>query len=224
MFDNKERKAERLRTIVSEDLEITGSKYNLVLGGCIAYGLVMNALSVVFMKDLFLNIPFGLFIVCYFISCFVGTIISSKSNKPIMSFLGYNLIVLPIGGLLTICLTEYEGADILSAIVIVAIITTCMIIISTIKPNFFSGLGTTLFTCLLLGLLGEIIAILLGYSGSLFNWAFVILFTLYIGYDWYKAQEYPKTVDNAVDSAVDIYLDIINLFVRILSLLAKSDD
>ena len=39
--------------------------------------------------------------------------------------------------------------------------------------------------------------------------------------DWAKAQEKPKTLDNAVDSAVDLYLDIINLFVR---LLGKGND
>ena len=49
-----------------------------------------------------------------------------------------------------------------------------------------------------------------------------VIFSLYIGYDYWKAQQYPKTVDNAVDSALDIYLDIINLFMRILSILGNG--
>ena len=32
---------------------------------------------------------------------------------------------------------------------------------------------------------------------------------------------YPKTLDNAVDSALDIYLDVINLFLRILRILGS---
>ena len=44
----------------------------------------------------------------------------------------------------------------------------------------------------------------------------------YIGYDWAKAQEKRKTLDNAVDSAVDLYLDVINLFVRLLG--SKDND
>ena len=50
----------------------------------------------------------------------------------------------------------------------------------------------------------------------------VLLFCGYVGFDWAKAQQYPKTLDNAVDSAADIYVDIIYLFLRILSILSKS--
>jgi len=52
------------------------------------------------------------------------------------------------------------------------------------------------------------------------------IFTLYIGYDWHKAQMYPKTLDNAVDCALDLYLDIINLLLDLLRIIAKvkSDD
>ena len=48
------------------------------------------------------------------------------------------------------------------------------------------------------------------------------IFSLYIGYDYQRAQFYPPTVDNAVDCALDIYLDIINLFLDILRILARS--
>ena len=54
------------------------------------------------------------------------------------------------------------------------------------------------------------------------DWLVALLFCGYIGYDWAKAQEKRKTLDNAVDSAVDLYLDIINLFVRLLG--SKDND
>lgn len=50
------------------------------------------------------------------------------------------------------------------------------------------------------------------------------IFSLYIGYDWVKAQMYVKTVDNAVDSALDIYLDIINLFLQLLRILGSKNN
>ena len=50
-----------------------------------------------------------------------------------------------------------------------------------------------------------------------------MIFSLYIGYDWYRAQAYPKTLDNAVDSAIDLYIDIVNLFLRILALMSRDD-
>ena len=51
-----------------------------------------------------------------------------------------------------------------------------------------------------------------------------MIFCGYIGLDWNRAQMYPKTVDNAIDSAADIYLDVVNLFVRILSITGKRRD
>jgi FtsH-binding integral membrane protein len=209
--------------VIEEGVEISGSSYNLILGGCVGYGLIMNAISVAFFKDFFLNINPVVFLIAYFISCIAGSIIAAKSNKPSVSFLGYNLIVLPIGGLLTISLEAYAGVDILSAMIITSGAVLIMTFLSTIKPELFLGLGQSLFVGLLVGLIGEIVAIIFGYGGNLFHWIFVLIFLAYIGYDYAKAQEYPKTVDNAIDSAIDIYLDVINLFLRILALLSDND-
>lgn len=52
-----------------------------------------------------------------------------------------------------------------------------------------------------------------------FSWVGAIIFSLYIGYDCWKSQKYVKTVDNAIDSAIDVYLDIINLFLEILTIM-----
>ena len=43
-----------------------------------------------------------------------------------------------------------------------------------------------------------------------------------IWYDWAKAQNNVKTLDNAIDSAVALYLDVINLFLRLLG--SSKDD
>jgi FtsH-binding integral membrane protein len=51
-----------------------------------------------------------------------------------------------------------------------------------------------------------------------------LIFCGYIGLDWHRAQQFPKTLNNAVDSAADIYLDVVNLFVRILSITGKRRD
>ena len=53
------------------------------------------------------------------------------------------------------------------------------------------------------------------------DWAVVFIFCGYIGYDWGRANRIPKTVDNAIDSAAALYMDIINLFLRILRILGR---
>jgi FtsH-binding integral membrane protein len=51
----------------------------------------------------------------------------------------------------------------------------------------------------------------------------VAIFCGYIGVDWSRANSIPKTLDNAIDSAAALYMDIINLFVRILSIMGRSE-
>ena len=56
---------------------------------------------------------------------------------------------------------------------------------------------------------------------EIFDWFFVVLFSGYIGYDWARAQSIPKTVDNAVDAAASLYIDIVILFMRLVRIFAR---
>ena len=220
MFDNTERKRERLNSGLPD--EITSSKYNLILGSCVIYGFLVNAIMVILLGDIAQRMNYIFFLVLYLGCCTAGAIISTKSKDPAISFVGYNLIVLPIGLLLAVCLPGYPPENIIAAALIAAAIAAAMMVIATIQPGWFANMGSGLFLALTIGIVVELIAMLLGYRGTFFDWVFVLLFSLYTAYDWVKAQAYPKTFDNAVDSAIDIYLDIINLFVSILSILSKS--
>ncbi len=222
MFNNAKRKKARLNSGISDTMSVRG--YNLSLGLFIFYGFLVNVIMVMTMSDFFMNMHWGVLVVGYFISCLIGIAMSAASKNAFISFIGYNLVVVPIGAVLSICLQGYSGIDILTAMGATGIVTFLMLVLSTINPNFFAGLGRTLFFSLLAGLIVEIVLMFMGISTPILNWFFVILFSLYIGVDWCKAQQYPKTMDNAVDSALDIYLDIINLFLRILSIISKSDD
>ena len=215
-----DRKAERLNSGLPDSLSV--NTYNLIIGGCLLYGLIVNALIVWLCGDLFINMNYIVFLIGYFVLCLAGTFISSKSTNPAISFLGYNMVVVPIGAVLSVCLPGYAFKEILLAIIITACVIGFMTVLATTQPKLFSKMGTSLLIALLVGIVGELIAMLLGYSGNIFNWIFVILFTLYIGYDWHKAQVYPKTLDNAVDSALDLYLDIINLFIRLLDIIKRD--
>ena len=219
MESSKERKLARLNSGISDT--ISAQQYNLILGGCILYGLLLNLLIVICFGDFFAVIDPLVFTIGYFIFCFLGVYLAN-SDSPLTSFLGYNLVVLPIGALLSIALPDYAAADIRLAILLTTIIAAVMMTLSTLFPQFFAGLGSALLFSLVIGVVAELICLLFGCHPSFFNWAFVLLFTLYIGYDWYKAQAYPKTLDNAIDSALDIYLDLINLFIRILKILSKK--
>jgi FtsH-binding integral membrane protein len=198
---------------------ISPRTYNAILGGTLLYGFLVNALLVLVARPLVEAIDPVVFLIGYLVSALVGALIANKSSNPAISFVGYNLIVVPVGLLLAIVLPGYDARQIFLAALLTGVVTLVMMLLTVSFPNFFASLGSTLFWSLLICVAVEFIALLLGYGGDIFNWIFVAIFSLYIGYDWHRAQVYSKTVDNAIDSAVDLYLDIINVFLRILDLL-----
>lgn len=225
MFGLSERKQERLYKQVMENELISDRSYNMWLGGVIVYGLLVNILICAKFTEVALSIHPLALLIGYFICVLAGTFISAKSSDPIISFLGYNLVVVPIGLVVSTSVYYYGGLRsnvVLLAMVYTAGITVVMICCSILKPDFFSKLGGVLLGGLIGLILVELILLLFGVAQSITSLAGAILFSLYIGYDYWKAQQYPKTVDNAVDSALDIYLDIINLFLRILSILGNG--
>ncbi len=219
MFDFKEAKAERYKA--HENL--SSGTYNLVIGACLLYGFAVNALMVKFLSPALLGLNPLILLIGYFVLCFAG-IFMSRSRSPLVSFIGYNFVVVPIGALLAISLPAYDPELILTAIIVTGIVVAVMMLLATLFPNLFARMGTALFIALTVSLLAQFIAMLLGYGGNAFNWIFVVIFSLYIGFDWYRAQQFPKTLDNAIDCVLDLYLDIINLFLRILEILARRKD
>lgn len=211
-----------MRKYPAKEELVTANIYNLTLGLCVLYGIVLNIVTVCMFAPYVQHINLTAFLIVYFIVGFTGIWINKNYDKPFISMIGYTMLVMPIGVLLAIALPGYPVLDILHASVVTAAIVVIMIVVSTTKPDVFYDLGPVLSIGLISGIVLEIISILFGYTGKLFDWLFVLLFSGYIGYDWVKAQSVPYTIDNAIDSALDIYLDVINLFLRILEISSKS--
>lgn len=116
---------------------VSDATYNLIIGLVLCWGLLINWLLVRYLDPaLILGIDFRLFLIAYFASCFYGVHLFNKSTDPAISFIGYNLVVIPFGLVVNVVVSR-------------------------------------------------------------------------------------KTVDNAVDSAAALYMDIINLFLRILRILGR---
>jgi len=223
-FEN--RKQLRLESGLSDTL--SARVYNLALTATLAYGLLVNAVMVYYFFTPLQQLVAGMgwlgLLLLYLVPTFAGIALAAVSKNPLVSFLGYNLVVLPIGLLLALIVPGLPAGIVVKAMGLTAMVTLTMMLVAVVKPRFFLGLGRTLFVSLVVGLLAEVAAtFLFGYRGTMFDWLFVLLFSGYIGYDVAKSQAYPKTLDNAIDCALDIYLDVINLFIRILSILARRD-
>jgi FtsH-binding integral membrane protein len=164
-----------------------------------------------------------IFFIGYFASCFFGLYLFSRSNNPLVSFIGYNFVVVPFGLIINLVVSQYDEALVSEAIRITGLVTIGMMCLGSLFPAFFQKIVGTLTIALLLVIVVELIEIFVfGVHHGILDWIVVLIFCGYIGYDWGRANQIPKTLDNAIDSAVALYMDIINLFLRILRILGRK--
>lgn len=221
----------RGRSVADVDGDAGGigvTKYNLILGGVLLWGFLANALICLFTRNISL-IDYALYIfVGYLILALVGVLLT-KSRSALVSFIGYNLVVIPLGFVLALYISEFEPMLVASIFFQTAAVTLTMMLFSLIFPRLFlsmgRALGITLLIVIVVELIASVVMIATGtFSEDLFlviDWIVVVVFSLYIGYDWAVAQRRTRTVDAAVDSACALYLDIINLFIRLLAIAGR---
>ena len=220
-MDNKQMKLQRLTN--TDGIQLTENTYNIAIGLVLLWGILLNVLTAFFLTPYIIRIDPRVILIGYLVISIGCIAVVFKSHKPAISFLGFTGLAFVMGVLLTFFITAYSSSTIYSAFLATGIIVVSMIIISTIFPSFFLGLGRVLFFALIGSLVVELIGGLLFHlSLGIMDYIVVVIFAGYIGFDWAKAQAYPKTLDNAIDSAADIYVDIINIFIRLLSIMGKK--
>jgi FtsH-binding integral membrane protein len=203
---------------------VSSRTFFTVLGLTLSYGFILTSIIAVQCAPMFLHgINWLTLIIVGLLLPILGCIIAVKSDNPVISFLGYNLVVCPFGVILAPILNIYHIEVIQHAFFITAIDVIVMSVAAVTFPSFFSKLGPILFVCLLGLIIALIVQMFLPIHLSIIDWIGALLFSLYVGYDWWRANEVPKTIDNAIDLALDLYLDIINLFLFILELVGKKD-
>lgn len=220
------RKEARLNSAVFDT--ISDRTFNAVMCATLLWGFLANAAMVAYLAEPIMRLVAGLnhwvFVLGYFALAAVGIFMTASSTKPIVGFLGYNLLVLPLGVELCILLPFLPAAVVSKALLLTGVVSASMILLGYIRPQFFLGLGRTLFVALLVGIVAQLVAVLLfHYQGSAIDWLFMLIFSGYIGYDIAQSQVYPKTVNNAIQCALDLYIDIINIFFILLRLLSREN-
>ena len=222
-MDNKEIKLQRMER--TEGKILSENAYNAAIGLTILWGLLPNVLTYRLFAPYIIKLDYRVVAIGYLVISFACIAVVVKSHRPAISLLGFTGLAITMGILLTSFLSLYDGQVIYRAFLATGIIVLSMILVSTFYPAFFLSLGRTLMFALLGSIAIELVGGLLFHLPLNFmDYVVVIIFAGYIGYDWAKAQAYPMTLDNAIDSAADIYVDIINIFIRILSIMGNKKD
>lgn len=197
--------------------------YNLLIGLVLCWGFMVNWLIVKYIPHSSLEgINIWVFLLAYFVSCFFGVYLFKSSEAPLVSFIGYNFVVAPFGAVINLVVYHYDQTIVLQAMKLTGLVTGTMMVLGSLFPVFFQRIASALTISLLLVILWELFDIyILGMHHGIIDWIVVVIFCGYVGLDWGRANRIPKTVDNAIDSAATLYMDIINLFLRILRILGR---
>lgn len=200
---------------------LSASQYNLAIGATLVWGFGLNWLMVSKIPPLaVLQYGFLPFILAYFACCFGGIYICRRSQNPALSFLGYNMIVVPFGFIVNLVVSRYSSTLVLEAIKVTGATTGLMMFAGAAYPKFFQKIAGALTLALLAVIIVQLFqAFVFHTNPGIMDWIVAIIFCGYIGYDWSIANQQTKTLDNAIDGAAALYMDIINLFLRVLSIL-----
>ena len=216
------------RNFVPEgETELSERAFNLVIGGMLMWGFLLNYLTVALFGQQVMAMVAGMnplvFLIGYFVLLLAGNAMVVHGGAG-LSFVGYTLIAAPIG--IVICMSiQGVPIDIVkSAVLITAIVTLCFMIAGSLFADFFLKLGRVLLFSLLFTIVGGLISLLLfrGRGYMVYEWIGTAIFSLFIGYDWARANTCARTLNNAIDLSASLYLDIVNVFLRVLENMSKN--
>ena len=212
------------RRFGTEGRALSDRAFYLLIGAALLFGFFVNALEVMFLTDFFLSWNPTVFLIVYLVMVIVGCIMSVWSRNPVISFIGYCMVVLPLGAVLSIYLPAFTYKTITSAFLVTTFLSLFMIILALVYPRVFNSIFALLGIAVLVALIYQIVAIFTGFGNNTWvDWLIVLLFSAYVGFDVSLARVRPRTVYNAVASACAIYMDLIYVFIRLVAIFGRHE-
>ena len=215
-----------IETGASRAKEMSPRAYNLVMSALIFLGFCAMGAGAYFTSTMsfarmMMPLVFGSFILTI-----VGMVMMSAaaSKQSVgLSLVGYVVFASTFGLTASFGLANYDLPTINTAFIATAAITFVFGALGVTFPKFFQRVYGIGFGILLATILVEIVLMFMGVSQSITDLIVIVVFAGFIGYDTYVATTVPPTLPNAVLMASNLFVDIINVFLRILNILGRRD-
>ena len=135
----------------TDDTIIGAGLYNLVIGLTLLWGFAVNYMMVSHIDpEAIASVNPWIFFIGYFASCFFGIYLFQSSSNPLVSFIGYNFVVVPFGLIINMVVSQYDPELVTEAIRITGLVTIAMMCLGTLFPAFFQKIAGVLTMALLL--------------------------------------------------------------------------
>ncbi len=200
---------------------ISKNLYVFMIMFWVVIGIISSAIGAYYTQEWEVN---SLGIIGTLIVTLIGVRTAKKSKNPLVSLFGFMLVTIPFGLLMGPVVAQYTQASVIRVFFVTASVVAVLGVVGAVIPDNLEGFGGWLFGGLLVLLIGTFAIPIASFFGlpvegamSLLDWAGIILFCGYVVFDLNKAMKRPYTHDNAIDSAMDVYLDFLNIFLRYLN-------
>lgn len=204
---------------------VSARLYALALGSALSWAVFLVAIGA-HLSSSWRYGP-GLVLLTFVLSI-AGIIIFTSSEKPGRSVLGVSILSFFMGLSIGPVVAYYQAEVVIQALVLTFAVTVGMAILGILMPNVIAKFAGVLFLGLLILLVGYFSATILALFGitsgvfGVLDWLSLAIFSLYIWFDWGRAMKLPKTIDNAIDVSGALIVDIVNLFLTLLRVVARS--
>ncbi len=204
--------------------------FNLTVSGLIFIGFCVMALgsyatSTLAFYKLFASSGLGL-ILGMFAGSIAGLIMMSVAagrQSAGLSIAGFALFVSSFGLTASIGLAMYDLPTINTAFAATAGITLVFGTLGMLFPSFFSKAMGVVTGCLFGVIIVELVLMFMGVPQTVLDYAVVAIFAFFIAFDTYKATQVEPTLPNAVLAASNLFVDIVNVFLRILDIIGRKN-
>lgn len=211
--------------------EVSAHTFNAVFGLSTVFLMAVYAAFIsMFLTAKLTTMEIILLCVVAFGGCFVAAIdsIGAKLVGGIMVAGGLGAITGPF-------VNQYKVASVLDVALETVLLVLILGFIGWIVPKSLENWGPLLLTWLLALIVVQILApityVILGLPlkglTHTLDWVGIIIFSGFVVFDFNRAQRVPKTIENAIWCGTSVFLDVANLFIRILELtgqLKTGDD
>ena len=202
--------------------------YAILLTAATAFGLpyLLVALNA---TELYIPILIG-GVIAVFILCFLGQFLIARAKSKATAITIFSLFAVAMGTWISPLMIIYELGTIVYSLAITAGVFGIMAVYGLVTKRDLDRFGSFLVLLLLGALLVSIVNIFI--ANSTLDWvlSYVIL-GIYIGFIAYDVQRVKQlaqsgqlTMNISLLMALNLYIDFVYIFIRILSIVARSRD
>ncbi len=211
--------------------ELSASTFNTVMSATVVFGLMLFAafgsLSArVVQAHLIVGRGALAYLLTLVILFFVGAV-ASTSRAPARAVVGLALNASSLGALFGPVANYYQRGSIIDIALGTALLTIVLGAAGALYPRSLEKWGGILCLAVSGLFLVQLSEVMRHPSDPAFrsptSWIGVIIFSASIVYDFNRAQLVARTIPNAIQCGIAIFVDVVNIFLRLLRVLGRRE-